>query len=251
MKNLYLVFIVLLSSSLWAENIGQWQNVRFSGKTADSEIMLRAEVDPDSLVLNKYIHGASGALAEHDLQLIDPATDTFQGGVPVNSDRRYIGLRLQQNGYPTELVPVYYAGTGLPELSELTMASEDTLNDNATDYFDIVADYVSFSDTKIYTAIQNRGGGFPAINGFEVYSYMNVIAAPDTDPNDPNVIVWALNYMDVAVAGYTPGLYRITGTGIDDLVRIADITYEIDSANNLLKMSCDIADLLADPDFAA
>jgi hypothetical protein len=242
---------MLLITYMRAETTGQWQNIRFSGKTAASEVLLRVEVDPANLVLNKCIYETPSGLSENDLLLIDPATNTYQGTIPVDSLQTCLGLRLQREGDIAALVPVYYAGTGFPELSQLTLASADTLNDNATDYYDIVADYASFSDTKLHTAIQNRGGGFPTIDGFIVNSYMNVIAEPDTDPNDPNVTVWALNYMDVAVAGYTPGLYKITGTGIDDLVQIGDISYEIDSANNLLKMSCDVADLLADPDFAA
>jgi len=116
-----------------------------------------------------------------------------------------------------------------------------------------VADYVSFSDTKFYAGIQNRGGGFPTSQSFgTVYpSYMSVIANPESDPGDPDLIVWAMAYMNVTLGGITPGLYRITGTSTSDLVRIGNISTQIISGSNLLVMSCNIADLMADPDFAA
>lgn len=246
---------LLTAVALTALNVGQWENIRFSGKNAMSQMLLKTEIDQINLILNKALYNPGSGITEHDLSLANAATHTYQAPIPVGSARRYIGLRKQASGGIVNLAPVFYEGTGLPALTQLSKASDDPLNDsvNSTNIYDIAADYLSFSDTKFYTAIQNRGGGFPTSSGFgTVYnSYMSIIANPATDPNDPDVTVWALNYMSVPLGGITPGLFKITGTGTDDLVRIGNIETQIVSGNNLLVMSCNISDLLADPDFAA
>lgn len=61
--------------------------------------------------------------------------------------------------------------------------------------------------------------------------------------------VWALNYIYAPLGGLKPGLYKIKGLGKSDLQRIADIEYLIDRKDHYLKMSCNISDLISDPDF--
>lgn len=253
MKSIAIAAILILAGSLCALTIGDWQNIRFSGKNAAGQVFLRTEIAQEELLANNYLYNPGSGVTEYNFNLQDPATLTYQGTLQVGSSRRYLGLKKQSAGSVNQLVPVFYEGTGLPALTQLTTASTDALNDNSTNYYDIAADYVTFTDTKFCTAIQNRGGGFPTSASFgTVYpSYMSVIAAPDTDPNDPNVTVWALAYMSVPLGGISPGLFKITGTGTDDLVRIGNIETNIVSGSNLLIMSCNIADLLADPDFAA
>lgn len=142
--------------------------------------------------------------------------------------------------------PAYYSGTGWPTLSQMTKISGDASGDQKNDYLDIVADYFCFSDTKLYAAIQNRGGGFPTSGkmGLEYYSYM-VVLANSADRK----YVWVMNYMKVPAAKYKPGLYRIKVKKDQDLIRIGDISTQIVKGSNLLKMSCNISTLLADPLF--
>lgn len=142
--------------------------------------------------------------------------------------------------------PAHFSGTGWPALNQMTKISTDPAHDNKTDYLDIVADYFCFSDTKFYAAIQNRGGGFPTSGklGLEYYSYM-VLIANSADKK----YVWVMNYMKVPAAKYKPGVYRIEVKKDQDLIRIGDISTQLVPDSNLLKMSCSISTLLADPLF--
>lgn len=144
--------------------------------------------------------------------------------------------------------PAYFGGQGRPTLSQMSRISADPSGDDKTDFLDVVADYFCFSDSKFYAAIQNRGGGFPTSGklGMEYYSYM-VVLASSTDKK----YVWVMNYMKVPVVGYKPGLYRIEVKNDDKLTRIGDLDVQIVKGSNLLKMSCKISTLLADPLFKA
>jgi len=147
---------------------------------------------------------------------------------------------------------VYYAGSSLPGIADLTPLSTDPANDAATNHLDIVADYVSFSDTKLYGAIKNRGGGFPTGNLWgPFYAYMFIIADPNADPDDPNTIAWAMVRINAGIGLYTTGLYKIQGTSTSNLQRIANIESSIVTGQNLLVMGCNWSNLLSDSDFTA
>ncbi|HOD55342.1 MAG TPA: hypothetical protein PKJ08_12515, partial [Candidatus Cloacimonadota bacterium] len=135
---------------------------------------------------------------------------------------------------------------GFPLIQQMTKLSTSPINEKIPDFLDIRESYFAYSDKKIYGLIQNREGGFPFHSKMftEYYSYMFVIAS-----NKDEGTVWAMTYINVPMVGFKPGLYRIKGRGKNDLKRIADISFEIDQTNNRLKMSCQIADLIADPLF--
>ncbi|MBW6513781.1 MAG: hypothetical protein K0B87_03370 [Candidatus Syntrophosphaera sp.] len=251
MKYTVAALMALWAGLIWSQTIGDWQNIRFSGVNAESQVLLRTEIGAADLVQNKVIYNPGSGIAEYNLTLQNAATSTYQATLPAGTPRRYLGLKKQALNDNILTIPVYHTGTALPSLSQLTKASDDAPNDQATAYLDIIADYVSFSDSMLYTGIQNRGGGFPTYIGLDVFSYMSVIADPLADPDDPDVIVWALNYINIPIVGMSPGLYKITGTGIEDLVRLADVSYQLVAESDLVIMGCNLADLLADPDFAA
>lgn len=248
-----LISLLLLSTALAALSPGAWQNLRFSGQDALDRYYIRAEIAPGTTTSNKVLYPGSTAIVEAELDLFDPDNNTYQKQIPGNNARSYLGSRQVSSTGKTTIFPVYYDGSSLPGAAQLTLSSQDEQNTALTNIYDIVADYVSFSDSKLYMAIKNRGGGFPTSGSFgTVYnSYMSIIANPSADPTDPNTIVWAMNYMNVALGGISPGLYKITGTGTSDLIRIGNIESQIISSGNLLIMSCNLSDLLADPDFAA
>lgn len=251
--NKLLIVLMLLLTSLGAVTIGPWQDIRFSGKTASNQAFLRSEIPYSDITVNKLIYSTGTSMTEVNQSLYNSDTSTYQSAFPVTAERRYLGLRLKAGTSHENSVPVFHQGTELPTLNQLTTVTNDAQGETTITYLDIAKDFFSFSDTKFYAAIQNRGGGFPTSGGLGTvyFAYMCVIAPPGADPNDPNVVVWALNYMNVPLGGISPGLFKITGTGTDDLIRIGDITYNIDTVNNLLVMGCDISTLLSDPDFAA
>ncbi len=248
-----LLIICLTSISLLGGlNTGPWSDIRFSGKDAADQVLIRLETEAATAAEHTLLYYNGSAIVQQPFSELDPASHTLQAAYTAVGTNADLGLVAAPAGQPRRVNPVYYSGTGLPALGRYTLTAGDPANDQGTSHLDLVADYCSFSDTKLYAAIQNRGGGFPlsgALGFPPYYSYMYAIAAPDTDPSNPNTIIWVLNYIQVTFGGLEPGLYKITGTSAEDLVRIGDIATSIDSANNLLKMSCDLAPLLADPDF--
>lgn len=252
MKILMLCFI-LWFSYLNALDIGHWHSVRKSGKLSSNDVLLRTEITRPNLVTNKLLYNAGSGVLEYDLSLINASSSTYQASIPIGQQRRYFGLKQATSSSVNSIIPVYFPGIGLPALGDLSKVSTDAANDQSTNYLDIVADYVTIADNRIITGIQNRGGGFPTSGSFGTvyFSYMSVIADPASDPQDPNTIVWALNYMNVSLGGISPGLYKITGSGTSDLIRLGNIQTQIVSGSNLLIMSCNLSDLMADPDFAA
>lgn len=248
-KTISMSLCLLLVSALFAVNSGDWQNIRFSGKTAANQVSVRLENTVDPVPANKLLYYNGTAITEQSFSSLNAQTGTMQAQyAPVGSNA---DLGLIVSGDTVKINPVYYSGTGMPGAAQMTRVSTDPSNDQSTNYLDIISDYFSFSDTKFYAAIQNRGGGFPTGSLFAGYfSYMVIIANPQTAGPD-SYPVWALTYMNVPLGGLSPGLYRIEGTERDDLIRFGDIETEIVSGSNLLKMSCNISTLLADPAFAA
>lgn len=246
------IFICLFYTSLSALSIHDWENIRFSDTSAENKLYLRTERGAGSYNLNNVVYSTSGGTMETPLGLIDAATHTYQAYLPAASGTNYYGMRSQAGNGPLQIIPTCDGGTGLPTPSHLTKLSDDPANDNATQHYDIVADYVALTDTKLIVGLKNRGGGFPTSGGFLVYnSYMCAVGDPSLeDPNDPDAVVWALHYVNAAGL-MTPGLYKVTGTTINDVTRIAGIDYQINASSNTLVMSCDLSVLMADPDFMA
>ncbi|MDZ4121583.1 MAG: hypothetical protein U1C33_04140, partial [Candidatus Cloacimonadaceae bacterium] len=251
MKSLFVLFLVAITS-LGAVGVGPWQNIRYTNRQNAANFQLRTEITQGAHLVNRVLYGSASAIAEANFSLYNPATSTYQATIPGANPRKYLGLKQSgSDGYAT-LVPVYYDGTGLPGIANLTPLSTDPANDTATNYLDIVADYVSFSDTKLYGAIKNRGGGFPTGNLFgPFYAYMVIIADPTADPDDPNTIAWAMVRISAGLGLYSTGLYKTQGTSTSSLQRVGNIESTIVTAQNLLVMSCNWSDLLSDPDFTA
>lgn len=251
MKYLSMVLILMISS-LAAVSIQDWNHIRFSEKTADGKVYLRTNINQSNINLNKLVYNTGSGNTEMNLSLQNAGTGTYQALVNAGTSRTYYGLRKQAGIEPIHVVPVRYTGTVLPAPSLLTKVSDAPANDQPTNFLDIIADYVTVSDTKLIVGLQTRGGGFPTGGLFGPWnSYMVGIADPALeDPNAPGAVAWAFHYVSVPLLMST-GLYKITGTGISDVNRIGAISTSIDTATNTLVMSCDMSLLLADPDFAA
>ncbi len=111
---------------------------------------------------------------------------------------------------------------------------------------DLVECRVSFSGTKIFAALKNAGGGFPVSQGLTFFGYLLAIADPaQADPDTVFALMQTLNQPGVIA----PGLYKITGSGFGDLAKIGNITVQEFAAENTLLLSCNLADLTADPYF--
>jgi hypothetical protein len=245
-----LVFVLLSVTALQALDIGSWENLRFSGRTDSGQAFLRSEITVNNINTNELLYTDGSTITTVNQTLYDAQTQTYQSSFPSPAEGRNLGLRLQAGTSAMHVLPLPYYGTGLPALALMTRSTTDAQGEVSTNFLDLTGDFFARSDTKFFAAMQNRGGGFPFNNTFytNIYSYMCVMADPDSDPADPNTIVWAMVYMNVSIAGLTPGLYRIEDGALN---RIGNIEYQVVSGSNLLTMGCNISDLMADPAFTA
>jgi hypothetical protein len=165
-----------------------------------------------------------------------------QGAIPQPG---YIGFRAVEDSL---LNPLY--SLAAPELYAYTPLEVDPLGDhlypNAS--LDIITSKIAFTDERLYFALQVAGDGFPVSSGFTYYAYMPVIVDPSAEiESDP--IVYGLMYTVEIGSLIGPALYKITGSGFDGLTRLGDIQHSV--VGNTLILSCALADLMADADFAS
>jgi hypothetical protein len=167
---------------------------------------------------------------------------------PVTSPR-YYGFRLIQDA-ELDFMPVRIAAGAAPVPDDLTRVAVDAIGDELFGYtnLDLTDCRMSFSDDRLYAALRNAGGGFPVNQGLTFFGYLLGIADPaEADPDT----VWGMMYTFEQAGIISPGLYRIEGTGLGNLVKIGDVDVQEFPATNTLMISCLLADLLADPYFSA
>jgi hypothetical protein len=104
------------------------------------------------------------------------------------------------------------------------------------------------SDTRLYGALTNAGGGFPTNQLLTFFGYVLAIADPALA--EPDTVFLLMHTIDQPGI-ISPGLYKATGPAIDDLVRLGDVITQEYAATNQLMISCALADLMADPYFAS
>jgi len=148
------------------------------------------------------------------------------------------------------LTPLFWEGIGTPPLSYFTPLTSDPVGDHlfTSAWLDITDTKVCMSQDRLYFAMRNNHTSFPVSSGLTYFAYMPVVVDPASSPEE-NPIVFGLMYTVNVFGIISPGLYKITGTGLNDLVRIGNIESAVVEQNLIL--SCAKADLLADSDFMA
>jgi hypothetical protein len=157
----------------------------------------------------------------------------------------YLGFRSWDEAL---INPVF--SSSVPELADFTDLVDDPAGDHLfpTASLDILAGRISFTEERLYFAMKVASGTYPVSSGFTYYAYMPVIVEPFSDPQD-DPTVYGLMYTVEVGSLIGPGLYKISGSGFDGLSRLGDIEFSVQG--QWLILSCSIADLLADADFAA
>lgn len=124
----------------------------------------------------------------------------------------------------------------------------DSVGDEADadgEWLDIIHYYMTYSDSRLYARIDNRGGGFPTNSGLITY-YAYGVGFIDPEKVDDS-ISFALAYASVPLIA-SPGLYRFDLRD-STYLRVGDIT--VDISGNSLTMSCSLADLAAQPEWTS
>lgn len=245
MRNLLLLGTLLLVPPTHAYQY--WNDIRHSALLPDSSVTVRIE-NPSGAGIENYIlyEGAVVEQAEMTPIIDGPATLSAVVPGPVEEARSY-GFRLLV-GDELDLMPVRIGAGVQPAPENLTQLAPDPAGDELFGYehLDLVDCHVSFSGSAFYAALQNVGGGFPVSEGLTFFGYLLGIADPgQADPDT----VFALMYTFEQVGIIGPGLYKITGTGLNDLERLGEIEIQTYPATNTLMLSCQLSDLYSDPDF--
>ncbi len=223
-----------------------WNSFRTSAPHPDNRVTVRVENPHGAGLVNTVLY-LDGTVQETALSSVldGPSTLAALAPGPVGQ-RRYYGFRLVQ-GSERDLLPVRSADGVAPVPDQLTQLATDPVGDEVfgRPHLDLVECRVSYSGTRLYAALRNNGGGFPVVQSLTFFGYLFGLSNPaEPDP----AVVWALLH-----TYSTPGsgLYRVMGSGLNDLVKIGDITVQEFAGQNTLLLSCLLSDLLADPAFAA
>jgi hypothetical protein len=222
-----------------------WNDIRSSALLPANTVDIRVESPTGAGVGNFLLYAGNGIEEAAMAPLPDgPSTVSAVVPGPVAATRRY-GFRLIQGG-ELDLMPVRIADGVAPGPGDLTRLAEDPAGDELFGYsnLDLVDSHVSFSDDRLYAALRNAGGGFPVNQGLTFFGYLLGVANPaQADPDT----VWGLMYTYEQAGIISPGLYRITGTGLGNLTKIGQVEVQEFPETNTLLISCAMADLLADP----
>jgi len=244
MRGLLFAVCVLLAGST-AHAYDCWNDVRHSALLPGTNVNIRME-NPAGAGVENFLLYADGGIIEQAMTPIQDGPSTLSGTVPGPAAAvRYYGFRLTQGG-ELDLMPVRIGDGVSPAPADLTRFSTDPTGDALYGYvnLDLTECRVSFSGDRLYASLKNAGGGFPVNSGLTFFGYLLGIANPaQADPDT----VWGLMQTYTQAGIISPGLYRITGSGLGNLTKIGDVQVQEFPATKELLISCRLSDLLADP----
>ena len=247
MKRFMLTAMLILVAQ--ASGYSYWNSIRYSALLPDQTVLVRVENPFGSQIYN-YLLYDDGGVEEVAMESVADGPSTVAATVPgSSSSASHYGFRLLQPGDELDLMPVILpAGTPAPD--DLCHFVDDPVGDELFGFnnLDLTACATGFSDTRIYASLTNAGGGFPVNQGLTFFGYVFGLTDPDNAVPDT---VYAMIYTIDQPGIISPGLYRITGTGMGDLEKIGDIETEIFSGDNTLLLSCQLSDLLSEPGFSS
>ncbi len=244
---LLLILIVTLSFSQTPQ---MWTNIRNSAYTIDDSIYIRCET-ANNLVNTKMYYSTLQGWGESNLQNISGVT--FQSSAYFdNQNSLYVRYRSIVDTFVIMQTPYVAQDIPTPNYQKLGFVVEDDENDTTLpiECLDIKNTYFGASDTRLYVGLENFIQDYPSNNGgyvpTEFYFYIGGIVNPETAWQD--TIMYALVFAEVPML-LDSGLYKVHGTtfSTDTIQKIADIEY--DNSGEGLVMSCNLEDLVSDPDF--
>ena len=230
-----------------AQEYAYWNQIRHSATLPCDLVEIRMENPAGGAVENHLLY-LTTAVEEVPMALIPdgPSSLAAAAPAPVTGPRGY-GFRLTQ-GEEIDILPVRLGDGVTPEPGQLTRLATDPAGDEIFGYanLDLVDCRVSFSGDQIHASLSNTGGGFPVSQGFTFFGYLLGIADPAlADPDTVFAMMYTLEQSGII----SPGLYKITGTGLGDLEQLGDVTIQEHPETNSLRISCQLADLTSDPYF--
>jgi len=248
---------ILISCLLWgsfhaeAQSFDLWDDIRHSAVMENDSIKVRCEHTVSETAEHTILFKSDQGIVESPMRTVRDGPKTFEGTVPAPTEETgYFGFRLSDSDR-TYAMPLHFRGDSMPTLGDLTLLNHDEKGDHVFDhdFLDITADFVAFSDDRLYYGIQNESGAFPVAEGFTFFSYLAALVNPD-DPSE-NPTVYGLLYTVSQMGIISPGLYKISGPGLADMLKLGEVETQIYERDHLLVLSCSLEDLRSDRDFSS
>jgi len=245
-----LLVLLCLGCSFCAESAEAftfWNDFRSSALFPDESVTIRVENPQGPGLVNSILYAQNGVQEVPLVPILD-GPSTLEATVPgPAAGRRFYGFRYVHND-SIDLISVQLPEDASPTPDDLTVLSTDPVGDDnfGLPNLDLTECRISHDGNRLFAALTNAGGGFPVSSGLTFYSYFLGIKDPAvTDPDTVFAMIHTVNVSGII----QPGLYRVFGTGVSDLLKIGEITATEFPAENTLILSCDLADLEADPVF--
>jgi len=245
-----LVISTLLNCCLFAGSATAftfWNDFRASALLPDQTVTVRVENPQVPGVINNILFEQDG-VQEISLNPVADGPSTLEAAVPGPvTDSRYFGFRYVR-GDSLDLMPVKLPDGAAPTPDDLTQLSTDPVGDEIYGriHLDLTECRISHDGSTLYASLTNAAGGFPVNSGLTFFSYF--LGIKDPAVADPDT-VFAMIHTVTAAGIIEPGLYRVFGTGVSDLLKIGEITATEIPGENRLLLSCQLADLVADEAF--
>ena len=249
MKKNTLLILLIISIELYSST--PWNYIHFSSPNEDNLIFVRC-IDSFNTNLNLLYRTENGTVSTI-MELVDLQNHVKEASInaPDFLNITKIGFRAihEESSVPVKLNPIKLDNNAILSQENLTWVTDEPIGNIpfSENFLDIKKLFVSYDDEQLYFGIENNGGGFPVSSApwGPFYSYMALITSQNS-----NESLYGLLYTINQTAIIQPGLYKINGTGINDLEFIAEINSYIDTINNLLVLSCLWSDLNNQDDFS-
>lgn len=252
-----LLVAVLCVAALGAQGISPWQNLRHSSRDADGKVHIRWEnIDP--LVPAPQFWSRSGG-SGWQMQDVNPlqAPGSFEA-LPSYNWGQKLRYRLRSELDYQGVQVAFMHGAWLdgdsfpPDPNAMALIGSDPSGDTIQIHepmLDLGDSWIGLTQQKIHSSLANQSGSFPTLNSLSSYNaWLTAIANPEAVADS---VIYAMVYTFNIPGVVSPGLYKV---GLEEgltptFARIGNIQTQVSGGK--LFMSCNLADLTADPSFGA
>ena len=254
MKTTLVIILLFVCAVVFAQNFEVYQNLRHSSRDANGNLHLRWEAMQDMAGLQYEVyHSLGGAWQNAAVNSLEGLSQEALLPYEFGQHLRY-RMRAEMSYMEESMVfmqPAFLDSDSFPlPPDHMALIGNDPVGDSLMVYsndLDITDSYIATSDARLYRAMGNSSGSFPTMLSLTKY---NVYACGITNPQAASdTLLYAMVYSFNIPGILSNGLYKI-GMGdsaIPSFTRLGNIQAQV--SNGRLHMSCNWADLLADPDF--
>lgn len=253
MKNTLLLCLCLIVTGALFAQADPFMNIDHSSRCADGNLRVRWDDLTGNAAGTECLYSTGGTWQNATSETMP--SGRMQALVPYNYGQSLRYRMRSEMTYENETfvmmhAPYMAADTFPPSYNNMGSIGVDATGDSLMIYattLDLTGTWFAATDTKIYSGMGNAAGSFPTFLSLTSYNvYGTTIANPETVVD---TLFYAMIYTFNVAGIISPGLYKIMmgESGIPTFERLGNIQSQV--AAGKLYMSCNIADLVNDPDF--